>query len=345
MDTDRKLSNILVLGFVAIVLGFVHNVLFFEQSIGINFFLFAACIVIGGGVLNKRFGKTIDNKTSILTLPILFFSLMICVRESELLTLFNILGCLLLFGILARSHAGKDLKDFLPWDYLKVFFLPFKFIMPLVKTTGDFFVELFALRKLTRKHPRAKEVVRGTGMALIALVVFTLLFAGADSAFSSFVSSLFSFKFSVDIEFVGRLLLFLFMSGFFVGAFSYMFKKREEEMGAVKVETRSAGVLEIKILLGSINALFFVFILMQLSHLFGGGSSAFSEGVTYAEYARKGFFELILVAVLSYVIIATAEKQIIKNGDSHTNSFKILSTVLVAQVVVILISEIGRAHV
>ena len=333
---------VVMLGGVAILLGIAHNMLFFGQSLGINFFAFTMLVLAGGCIVARRFERKIDTQTLFLILPILFFALMVFVRSSLLLTFFNVIGSILLLFILARSYAGKHLKDFLPWDYLRIFFLPFAFVLPFFRTVLDFFVEIFALRKVSDNHPQAKEILRGTVMAVIALAVFTLLFAGADSAFSHFVHSVFSFDFNIDMEFLGRLLLFLFVSAFFVGAFGYMFKKREEAPAVSTEETRMAGALEMKILLGSINVLFFIFIVLQLAHLFGGGSSIVSEGVTYAEYARKGFFELMLVAIFSYLIIATAEKQIVKNGNAHLRSFKTLSTALIAQVIVILVSAFMR---
>jgi Domain of unknown function (DUF4153) len=51
--------------------------------------------------------------------------------------------------------------------------------------------------------------------------------------------------------------------------------------------------------LTAVDVLFLVFVLVQLRFLFGGrGLVESSVGLTYAEYARHGFFELVVVAVL-----------------------------------------------
>lgn len=95
-------------------------------------------------------------------------------------------------------------------------------------------------------------------------------------------------------------------------------------------------------MLGAINALFLVFITLQLTYLFGGESRVAALGLTYAEYARKGFFELILVAILSFVVISIAEQFVTKNGDSHSGIFKFLSVALLLQVLLILASAFTR---
>lgn len=338
MEPKKKFINLFILCAGAVLLGFLHTILFWGQNIGLNFFLFVLFIILVGGVLNEQFHKKIDQGATILILPILFFALMVFVRSSMLLTFFNVLGCVLLLFIVARSYSGRKLVDFLPWDYLKVLFIPFSFIVPFFQTVLDFFVALFSFRKNKGANLHTKEIVRGTAMAVVAIIVFSLLFAGADATFSNFVQKLFAFDLTMDFAIFRRIIILLFVTAFFTGAFAYMYKKYENVANISKQKSRNTGAIEMKILLSSINVLFFIFIILQIAHLFGGGANMLERGITYAEYARKGFYELIFVAILSYIIIATAENNIVKNGESHLKSFKILSTVLVAQVVVILIS-------
>ncbi len=79
----------------------------------------------------------------------------------------------------------------------------------------------------------------------------------------------------------------------------------------------SVGQIESSIILGSINFLFSIFILVQLTYLFGGESNISRQGFTYAQYARRGFFELIVVVVVSLLILLTTEKYVIKKESEH----------------------------
>ena len=48
------------------------------------------------------------------------------------------------------------------------------------------------------------------------------------------------------------------------------------------------------------------FVALQLAYLFGGRDTMAMAGLTYAEYARRGFFELVLVALLAGTLVVDA---------------------------------------
>jgi hypothetical protein len=53
------------------------------------------------------------------------------------------------------------------------------------------------------------------------------------------------------------------------------------------------GPVELSIVLGLLDILFLAFVLVQFRYLFGGAELVrVSTSLTYAEYARRGFFEL-----------------------------------------------------
>src|SRR5205823_2019867 len=66
------------------------------------------------------------------------------------------------------------------------------------------------------------------------------------------------------------------------------------------------GIAEISVVLGSLDALFLAFVVVQIRYLFGGASLvSVSPGLSYAEYARHGFFELVAVSALSLPLLLT----------------------------------------
>ena len=72
-----------------------------------------------------------------------------------------------------------------------------------------------------------------------------------------------------------------------------------------------------------------MFVFIQIKYLFGGQASIAAQGFTYAEYARSGFFELLAVAVIAFVLLQATEKYTTKGGNSHTRLFKFFSGLLV----------------
>ncbi len=337
METIKETKNLFLLGGMAILLGIIHNILFFNEGMGINFTILVLLSLAAGWYIDQKSGKKLQKQSVIIIILTLFFASMVFVRSSELLTVFNILGTLLLMLILVDLQIGKKLKEYLPGDFIKVAFLPFQFL----PTLGGTMSEFFALRKLGNHNPKTREIIRGTVMAVAALAIFTILFASADLVFRKLVDQLFSFSFEPD--FVPRLIVFIIVSAFFIGAFGYLSKKASQNTASnAEKKPRSLGALETTILLVSINILFVIFIGLQLTYLFGGNAHIIAQGLTYAEYARKGFYELIVVAILSFLIISFAERQVVKKEDSHLKSFKVLSTLLIVQVIAILVSAYAR---
>ncbi|WP_079914507.1 DUF4153 domain-containing protein [Paenibacillus sp. 32352] len=52
-----------------------------------------------------------------------------------------------------------------------------------------------------------------------------------------------------------------------------------------------------------LNAVYILFAVVQFSYFFAGGSAVLPDGVTYAEYARRGFAELVIVTVMNLTLL------------------------------------------
>src|SRR6185369_16696657 len=69
----------------------------------------------------------------------------------------------------------------------------------------------------------------------------------------------------------------------------------------------SIGIIESLIVLGSVDLLFAAFVLIQFAYFFGGQRNISLEGLTYSDYARRGFFELVAVSVLTLALVLLLE--------------------------------------
>jgi hypothetical protein len=321
---------------IATLLGILHNILFFDDGFGINFLLFAAALLFGGCVLTRHERANASKTTMVLMTLVVFFSSMVFIRASLLLSFFNVIGTGLLFLVLVGSHGRKKLASYIPGDYAKVLVLPFAFVPACTEVLS----KVFAARKNGRSLI-SKEIVRGSIMAVIAVMLFAALFASADQIFGNVIVSLFSFN--IDGTLIARPVVFGLVTAFLMGAFGYVLKGNPSEDSVAPSERpKMFGPTEIAIVMTSISSLFFVFILFQITYLFGGETLVMSQGLTYAEYARKGFFELLTVALLTYAIISCIEGQIAKRSGVHFQSFKVLSSILIVEVVIILVSAFYR---
>ena len=105
----------------------------------------------------------------------------------------------------------------------------------------------------------------------------------------------------------------------------------------------SLGIVEISIVLGLLNVLFLSFVIIQIRYFFGGAELVqATTSLTYAEYARRGFFELVTVAALVLPILLGAHWLLKKENPAHEKIFRFLAGAKVALLFVIMASAVKR---
>jgi len=341
MDSQNSLPYILaktrIIAGISLVLGILFDYFFYDKIPGISFPLYVILIIAGLFIITKLDKKKINKEVFSLLVLLVFFGTMVFVRSSGLLTFLNIITSLILLLIINQISFGSRIKNFAFKDYVKIFFLPFKFVPSSIQTLSNLFLQ----QEIKKERKIFPQIVQGILMAVPVLFIFLLLFSSADLIFQKVVSNIFNIDNTLEVFL--RFILILIVAVIFVGAYTYSF--RDKAIQITKQQNSkyyTIGKIENSILLGSVNLLFFVFILIQFTYLFGGESNISAQGFTYAEYARRGFFELIAVASISLFLLLIIEKYITNDKTEHLVSFKILSTFLVIQLIIIMASAFIR---
>jgi hypothetical protein len=95
--------------------------------------------------------------------------------------------------------------------------------------------------------------------------------------------------------------------------------------------------------LGLVDLLFALFVGFQLPYLFGGEEVVRHwAGVSYAGYARRGFFELVAVSALVLPLLLALGARVTEEDRAATRWYRGLSGLMTALVLVIMISAIHR---
>ncbi len=334
--------NNLIIAAGAVILGVAANYLFYDHQPGISFPLFILLAWIIFYSLYRYFGRSYP-KFVYLTALIAFFSVMVGVRASPLLIFLNIALVVYLLLLVAQEATGKRFRHNLIKDYIISGIAPLlNFVVYSLRTLGD----LLSLKGALHKRETTSDVIRGVVMALPVILVFLLLFASADLVFNKFLTDL--VHLDLPEEFIGQMVFMGFVILGSLGALAYVFMNRQTgESSAAdsdKPVTRLS-VVQVSVFLGVIDALFLLFITFQLRYLFGGQANIIEQGFTYADYAHKGFIELIMVALISLVLILTAERYVNRRESSHMASFKTTALILIIGVIVIMASAFKRLHI
>ena len=103
------------------------------------------------------------------------------------------------------------------------------------------------------------------------------------------------------------------------------------------------GATEISVVLGLINLLFLSFVIVQLPYLFGGMDLVQNTpDFKLAEYARRGFGELVTVAALVLPILLISHWLLRKNSPVNEKIYRVLAGINIGLLFVIMISAAQR---
>lgn len=147
---------------------------------------------------------------------------------------------------------------------------------------------------------------RGLLLAAPALLLFGALLAAADAFFADLLRRAFVPDLGATVS---HLLIVLLLAWFAAG----LLRALAANAPAPRWVTAPPGPLrvgevEVGVLLGSLDALFLLFVAVQARYLFGGAARVdASATLTYADYARRGFFELVAVAALALPLLLVVD--------------------------------------
>jgi hypothetical protein len=168
---------------------------------------------------------------------------------------------------------------------------------------------LAALRPAVAVRPGVeyKPALAGAGAAAVLLGIFVPLFASADAAFAHLLAeTLPNSAGERPFERTGTFLLVAAAGGALLFAGRAGTPRAGEPTTPLRL-ARAAWAPP----LAALVALFAAFVALQVTTLYGGHDYVLrTAGLTYAEYAREGFVQLMVAAALSLAVIGAAARLI-----------------------------------
>jgi hypothetical protein len=197
--------------------------------------------------------------------------------------------------------------------------------------------------KLPQGRPTAVGVPVARGVLVAAPLVFMFggLFMAADAAFEIWVKRLLDWNIE---EIVFHALV--------AGAFSWVvagwlrqtiFDDDWQTSVGGGHPFFQMGVIEVSVVLGSLLAVFLAFVLVQFRYFFGGVDLVeASATLTYSEYARRGFFELVTVAGLLLPVLMFTHWALRRDDPRAERVFHVLAGALLVMLCVVVVSALQR---
>ena len=188
------------------------------------------------------------------------------------------------------------------------------------------------------RSPRARVALRAAAITLPVVIVFALLLSGADPTFARWRDTIGDILTSWD--FIPRTIFFMMMLGFSLGVFGFAAHASDSLPGTPTEPPRFLGSAERLILSASVAGLLWLFLALQLSYLFGNLPEVPGSGITFADYARRGFGEMTVVAVATALLIVLAERFGVR--DQRYRVTRLVTFALIAAVLLVLTSAFNR---
>ncbi|WP_107470058.1 DUF4153 domain-containing protein [Streptomyces sp. 3211] len=181
---------------------------------------------------------------------------------------------------------------------------------------------------------------KATGVAVVLLLLFGALFASADAAFADLLGDLMP---DVSVE-DGPVRFLLFALGAILALAAARTAAAPQRWDRIKVAPgKPRSRVEWALPLIVMNVLFAGFNAVQLAVLFGGYHKVLqSTGLTYAEYARQGFWQLLWATLLTLAVIALALRWAPRSGPGDRRLVRIVLGLLCALTLVVVAAALRR---
>lgn len=154
-----------------------------------------------------------------------------------------------------------------------------------------------------KKKKGTGKIIAGVACAIPAMFIIVLLLRSSDAAFDGLLSKIGSafgnfgsllFKINVG------LLFFPFILSLGLGLAK---NKREQRKWQIDGKMDKAFTISF---LSAISLVYVTYLFSQLAYFFNAFKGLLPNGITYASYARRGFFEMSVIAAINFILISLA---------------------------------------
>src|SRR6478736_436039 len=311
---------------------------------------FATCVIISAMVLLLVGGReqfplaphSAGRDRVILSLCMILAATGLMFRSAITVQFFDMVALLGCAGLLVWRMGGRGLAEFRPMDVavggVRTGVAMLSGLPALALQEG----ELAGGDATGRRRTRA--LIIGSLFALPPVLMIAALLGQADPAFGKFLEAWTGPSFE---EAIAHVLVTAFIAWPVAGWLRAATRPAADDLAefADRVVPRF-DFYGVAPALYAISTLLAAYLLFQARALFGGAAYVeATTGLTYAEYARRGFFELVAVTAIVLGILLIADRVLDHGDEKASRRFRIVGWVVVTLVAVLMGSALQRMWV
>ncbi len=337
MDERSRLAALVLV--TAVILGILADLLLRVGPWGLNLTLWTLALVLAVAALSASSPTGRSSRPAWPAILVSIFALAFAWRDAEGVKLFNAFAMAVCLAVWLERREGERVGRWTVIDYMRGFLNS-----AVAAAVGPLALAKIDLgwnsRMVSRKLRYARSAALGLLIALPLLLVFGALLMSADAVFERMVSEAFDFDIA-DVLSHGALIAFFawIVAGFTLVVLSVNRRAFPE----LPVDRPGLGIVEVAVPIATIDLLFLTFALVQLRYLFGDASLVEGTvGLTYSEYARRGFFELVTVVALVLPIMLAADWVLAESDRKSRRIYHLLAGTLVLLLLAVVASAVKR---
>ena len=304
-------ENFAYFGLLSLLFGVIKTFLMYRNPAAITFPVFVGLVYGMAVLVCKRLRVPVKTGSLLIMGASLLLGVATCLTGSRMLNAMNRVAVFMLFCVFILHQCYNDRA----WNIGKYMGSILMYLLQtLVFVWCPFSHAIQFLKSIkSRKYKNVVWVAAGLGAAIPMVILLAILLASADMVFQSMLDEIieqFLNPFTVFTMVVETAAAALCMYCMVCSAYA---REIPEESKSLR---NGEPILAISFM-GMIGLVYLVFCAIQVMYLFLG-KGTLPEGMTYADYARQGFFQLLFVAFLNLVMVLLCLKyfrgNVILNG-------------------------------
>jgi hypothetical protein len=343
IDIKKEKIALIILG-VCLLLGGLGVFLFDGKTWGLNIPLFSFLLIGSLLLLRQLSEQDLNAADYLLIATVLFFVLMLAWRDSQVLNGLSLLGLLLTMILAYTLGTRGNLEHTYVSETLQDFYLLTRYS---INSYSDLVHKDIEWTDVKRRWGQFGDaILRGLIITAILLFVFGYLLSASDARFEAIISQLFNWNLDAD-----KILIYLLSFGITSWIAVAILR------GGILIQSSvvnkepflpnwKLGTIEIVMILTALNLLFLSFIAVQFTYFFGGDALVQSPiKLTYANYAREGFFQLVTVVILVLTLLLFTHWLYKPSTKFGKMLYPILATSIIIMTMIIEASAAHRMYI
>lgn len=267
----------------------------YRNASGITLPFFIAGSLLFFYLCMQKLEISVKKDTLFYAISLMLLSISSFCTDDGTVLFFNRFGIFLLLVCMLIHQFFEDRE----WGFGKYFCAIFQAVFGAIGSIARPFTDGFAWGKISgnKKTGKGLYVVLGLAIAFPLLLIIGILLLTSDYVIWDMFRNLFTKIHFVDVILIPMMAVCMFFAAY--GSMAYLSRKKiREEV----TDLRCGEPIIMITVTGLLSVVYLFYSCIQILYLFIG-KMTLPDGYTYAEYAREGFFQLLVVCIINLILV------------------------------------------